>query len=345
MTRIAFLITGLERGGAELQLALLAKALRARGWEVAVFALRGGPLMDELHAQRFHPAHLLRFRPHILHAHLFHANIGARLLRLFLPVPVVICTVHSLAESNRRTGRFRARDLMYRLTDALSDATVFVSTAAADRHQKAGAVTAGRLRVIPNGVDTDCFRPDPERRARTRASLGLRDEFVWLAAGRLMWKKNYPLLLAAIARQTGSVLLIAGSGPDEAGLRAMAPASVRFLGAQDDMAELMNAADAFVLSSAVEGLPMVLLEAAASGLPCVATAVGGVAEAVVDGRTGYLVPPGDVDALSSAMTRLAALPQAERAVLSRAAREYAVERFDLRVVVAQWERLYNSLWT
>ena len=343
MTRVAFLITGLERGGAELQLALLAEAMRARGWEVAVFALRAGPLMDELGAHILHPMHLLRFRPEILHAHLFHANIVARLARLFVPVPIVISTVHSLAESNRRTGTFRARDLLYRLSDSLSNATVFVSTAAANRHLQARAVTAARTHVIPNGVDTDRFRPDPERRARTRISLGLGDEFVWLAAGRLMWKKNYPLLLRAMARQSGSVLLIAGTGPDEAGLRAMAPGSVRFLGSRDDMPELMNAADALVLSSAVEGLPMVLLEAAASGLPCVATDVGGAAEAVVPEQTGYLVAPSDVDSFSGAMARMAALPNEERAALSQAAHEYAVSRFDLRVVVDQWEHLYKAM--
>jgi glycosyltransferase involved in cell wall biosynthesis len=343
MTRVAFLITGLERGGAELQLALLAEAMRTRGWEVAVFALRGGPLMDELRAQRFHPVRLLRFRPQILHAHLFHANMAARLTRLFLPVPVVISTVHSIAESSRRTGAFRARDLLYRLSDSLSSATVFVSTAAANRHLQARAVTAARTHVIPNGVDTNRFRPDPDRRARTRVSLGLGDEFVWLAAGRLMWKKNYPLLLRAMARQSGSVLLIAGAGPDEAGLRAMAPGSVRFLGPRDDMPEMMNAADALVLSSTIEGLPMVLLEAAASGLPCVATAVGGAAEAVVPERTGYLARPEDVDSLSGAMARMAALPIEERAGLSQAAHDYAVSRFDLRVVVDQWEHLYKSL--
>jgi glycosyltransferase involved in cell wall biosynthesis len=343
MTRVAFLITGLERGGAELQLALLAGALRERGWEVAVFALRGGPLMDELRARILRPLHLLRFCPQILHAHLFHANIVARLTRLFLPVPVVISTVHSLAESNRRTGAFRARDVLYRLTNALSDATVFVSTAAANRHLQAGAVTASRMQVIPNGVDTDRFRPDPERRARMRALLGLGDEFVWLAVGRLMWKKNYPLLLRAMARQTGSVLLIAGAGPDEAELRAMAPGSARFLGSRDDMAELMNAADAFVLSSTVEGLPLVLLEAAASGLPCVATSVGGAVEAIVPERTGHLVPPEDVEALAGAMARIAALPKDERDALGRAAREYAVSRFDMGAVVDQWERLYRTM--
>jgi glycosyltransferase involved in cell wall biosynthesis len=300
--------------------------------------LRRGPL-----AQTPPLHHLFRFRPHVLHAHLFHANLTARLAGLLLPVPAVISTVHSLAESSRRSGRIRFRDLAYRLTDALSNATVFVSTAAANRHLAASAVSAARTHVIPNGVDTDRFRPDAECRARTRAALGLGGEFVWLAAGRLMWKKNYPLMLRAMERQPGAVLLIAGSGPDEDALRAAAPSSVRFLGARTDLPELMNAADALVLSSDVEGLPMVLLEAAASGLPSVATAVGGVLEVVLSDRTGFLVRAGDLEALSGAMSRMAALPAWDRAGMSREAREYALARFDLPAVVQQWEHLYHAL--
>jgi glycosyltransferase involved in cell wall biosynthesis len=197
--------------------------------------------------------------------------------------------------------------------------------------------------VIPNGVDTGRFRPDPERRGIARAALGLGGEFVWLAAGRLMWKKNYSLLLRAMERQSRAALLIAGAGPDEDALRATAPANARFLGARTDLPELMNAADAFVLSSDVEGLPMVLLEAGASGLPCVATRVGGVAEAMLDGHTGYLVPPGDADALGAAMTRMASLTAAERAAMGHEARAYALARFDLAAVVEQWEHLYRAL--
>jgi glycosyltransferase involved in cell wall biosynthesis len=346
LKRVALLITGLERGGAELQVVELAGALRNCGWDVAVFALRRGPLAEEL-AKRgvaAPPLHsLLGFRPHILHSHLFHANIAARIARLFLPLPVVISTVHSLAESSRRGAEVRYRDFVYRITGALSDANVFVSTAAANRHLEASAVTAARTHVIPNGVDTDRFRPDPERRARTRSDLAVGDDFVWLAAGRLMWKKNYPMMLRAMERQRRSILLIAGAGPDEAELRAMAPGTVRFLGARTDLPDLMNAADGLVLSSTVEGLPMVLLEAAASGLPCVATAVGGVAEAVLADRTGYLVSPGDTDALSHAMRLLSVLPPADREVMSHEAREYALARFDLHAIVEQWEHLYRTL--
>jgi glycosyltransferase involved in cell wall biosynthesis len=199
--------------------------------------------------------------------------------------------------------------------------------------------------VIPNGVDTGRFRPDEMRRERARAALGLGTEFTWLAAGRLMWKKNYPVMLEA-ARQASASLLIAGDGPDEAELKALAAklgVHARFLGAREDIPDLMNACDGFVLSSAVEGLPMVLLEAAASGLPQVAAGVGGVTEAVVHERTGFVVPPGDPSALGAAMALLAQMPVAERAAMARAAREHAVAQFDLQVVTGRWEALYREL--
>ncbi len=357
MTRVVLLTTNLARGGAEIQVAQLALELRERGWEVSVVSLvqptalesdlrEGGVPVFWAPPAKLLPL-LLKLRPQILHAHLFHANIAARMVRMLLPVPVVISTIHSLAESSRRTGRVRGRDWLYRLTDPLADQVVCVSQAAARRHLSAHAVSATRLRVIPNGIHTARFRPDPSRREATRAALGLDSEFVWLAAGRLMWKKNYPLMLEAAAQQPDdATLLIAGEGPDEADLKRQAAARgvrARFLGARDDLPVLMNAADALVLSSAVEGLPMVLLEAAASGLPQVAVDVGGVAEALVDGRTGYVVPPADPNALAAAMTRLAALPVLERAEMGLNAREHVLANFDLRGVAARWEQLYEDL--
>jgi glycosyltransferase involved in cell wall biosynthesis len=351
LKRIAMLISGLERGGAETQAAQLARSLAGRGWDVNVLAFRPGPLEAGLREAglpvrvsgpaRLLP-HLARFRPSIVHAHLFHANLAARLARLVCPLPVVISTVHSLAETSRRSAAIGRRDLLYRLTGALADVTVFVSTASAGRHIAAHAASKRRARVIPNGVDTARFRPDPALRPVTRAALGLGGEFAWLAAGRLMWKKNYPLLLEAMAAQSEGVLLIAGDGPDAARLRELAGRNVRFLGARQDMPALMNACDGLVLSSKVEGLPMVLLEAAASGLPQVATAVGGVGEAVIP-ESGYVVPPGDAAALAGAMRRLAALPPEERAAMGRAARQHAMARFDLAAVTSQWEELYREL--
>ena len=87
---------------------------------------------------------------------------------------------------------------------------------------------------------------------------------------------------------------------------------------------------------------MVLLEAAASGLPCVSTEAGGASDAVVDGQTGYLAPRGNPEALAAAMARLVELPGAARHEMGQAARELALARFDIRTVTSQWERLYRE---
>jgi glycosyltransferase involved in cell wall biosynthesis len=179
-----------------------------------------------------------------------------------------------------------------------------------------------------------------------RAQLRLTSEFVWLAAGRLMWKKDWPTLLRAFAAQRGAALLIAGEGPQEAELKALAAAleiDARFLGRVDDMPALMNAADAFALSSLVEGLPMALLEAAASGLPAVAADAGGVAEILDGGEAGFVVPVADSREMADAMSRVQSMPPDARQRMSRAARARAVERYDILVVVSRWEAAYRNL--
>lgn len=367
MGPVVLLTTNLAPGGAETQVALLARTLQARGWTVHVVSMlkpsafgeelaRGGVEVHSLGMQPGIPdpravarlAAILRtIRPAVLHCHMFHANLLGRLARLLFPIPRVISTLHSLAESSRESPDVTRRDRLYRLTDPLAHATVAVCQAAADRHAEARAVRRDKLRVIPNGVDTARFRPEDARREAARKALGIAsaDEFVWLAAGRLMWKKDYPTMIRASAHRPGRKLWIAGAGPQEAELNTLASelkADVRFLGLRADLPELMNAADALVLSSTVEGLPMVLLEAAASGLPCVATRAGGSGEVVIDGQTGFLSPCGDVESLAGAMARIEVLSIEERCEMGRAARAVALERFDIGVIAAQWEQLYRD---
>ena len=143
----------------------------------------------------------------------------------------------------------------------------------------------------------------------------------------------------------GCTLWIAGAGPLEEELRALAGqlgVKASFLGAREDLPALMKAADGLVLSSVVEGLPMVLLEAAASGLPSVATAAGGAGEILTGPQAEFLVPCGDAGALAGAMARLAALSAEARLELGRAARAGVLARFDLPVVVSRWEELYGE---
>lgn len=343
--RLVLLSTNMAAGGAETQVAQIAIELQRRGWDVHVVSLvRPSAWQSELAAAGI-PLHgpalpalpllLHTIRPHVLHCHMFHANIAGRLLRMLLPFPVVISTIHSAAESPRGSGRIGLRDTLYRITDRLADRTTTVSRAAAERHQQARAVR--NPLIIPNGINTDRFRPDPAVRQSMRRELQFGDaDFVWLAVGRLMWKKNFAAAIQAFRQLGFGTLLLVGSGPQEQELRALAEGTnVRFLGQQTAIADLMNAADAFVLSSVVEGLPLVLLEAAATALPCISTAVGGVPETGI----GLISEPGH---LASDMGALAAMSPAARRALGEAGRRRVVEHYSLQAVVTQWESLYRT---
>ena len=186
----------------------------------------------------------------------------------------------------------------------------------------------------------------PAIRKVVRAAMDVKKKFLWMAAGRLETVKDYPTLLQAMANvPEWALLLIAGAGPLEAELRDIVSrlglgGRVRFLGFCSDVARWMQVTDGFVLASRREGLPMVLLEAAAAGVPSVATDIPGTREAIVDGKTGRLVAPGDPAALAAAMKAMMELSGTERAEMSANARQRAVEQFDIERVLDRWEQLY-----
>jgi glycosyltransferase involved in cell wall biosynthesis len=367
LSHIALLIPGLERiGGAERQLLLLARGLRRRGWRVSVIALsgRGAQSASWLAAEgvaflslemrkgladprgwvRFH-RWVRRERPDVIHAHLPHATWLARWSRLAAPVPVVIDTLHSSAIGGigRRIG--------YRLSGGLADRVTAVSEAAAEAHLRARMVRPETLTVVPNGVDVQVFRPDASARTTVRRELGLGDDFVWIAAGRLEPVKDYPTLLHAMAALPELTrLFIAGSGLLEQELRSLSASlgldgRVCWLGFVPNVERLMQAADGFVLSSLWEGLPTALLEAAACALPAVATDVPGTGEAVIDGETGFLISPRDSAALASGMARLIQIPYAERRSMGARARQRVIESFSLDAVLDRWEQVYRGATT
>ena len=202
---------------------------------------------------------------------------------------------------------------------------------------------------MPNGISIDAYRPDVSVRRRTREALGLTDEFVWLAVGRLTEAKAYPDMVEAFrqvnALRPAARLLIAGIGPLEELIRERIRAAeltdeITPLGLRSDLPALMQAADGFVLSSAWEGLPMVLLEAGASALPIVATEVGGSRDAILDGTSGYLVPARKPQDLARAMQTVMELPDDVRQAMGGAGRAHVIQTFDLDAVVDRWEALY-----
>jgi glycosyltransferase involved in cell wall biosynthesis len=363
--RIQFVSTSLARAGAETQVVHLARRLVARGHRVGVVSL-----LDPLafHAElvadgidvvslgmrrgQADPRALFRLarvvrreRPHVVHAHMVHANLVARLARPLAWAPVLVSTAHNIDEGGR------ASELAYRFTDRLTSVTTNVARAAVDRYVHVGAVPAGRIRYVPNGLDVATCRVAPGERARLRTELSVGDRFLWLAAGRLDVQKDYGVLLAAFANPPvpGRMLVIAGEGPLQRDLEAAAarlglgPDAVRFLGQRPDVPSLLAAADGFVMSSAWEGLPMVLLEAAAAARPAVVTAVGGDADVVLHERTGLVVPAHDPPALAAAMRRVETLPEATRAAWGAAAYEHVATNFQLDRVVDLWLALYREL--
>lgn len=364
--RVTYLITASAVAGAERQVHDLALSMQRRGWDPAVIAmLPGGAAFNDLPAMGI-PFETLgmkrgipdpralrrlrdllrRLRPDVLHGHMVHSNLVARLSRLIVRTPVVISTMH-----NENEGA-QWRYVMYRLTDRLSDLTTTVSQAAVKEAIRRHAAPPGRITLFPNGLTPRALPPDTGRRAATRASLGVGDEFLWLAAGRLEAAKDYPNMTAAFAQvhraSPDARLVIAGVGDLEASVRAgIAEAElgsrVALLGFRPDIPELMEAADGFLMSSAWEGLPMVLLEAGASALPAVVTDVGGSQDAVIDGVSGAIVPPHDPGALAVAMLGLMARPATERRTMGDAARDHVHATFSMDAIADRWDVTYRDL--
>jgi glycosyltransferase involved in cell wall biosynthesis len=210
-------------------------------------------------------------------------------------------------------------------------------------------VSTGKLAVLPNGVDVAAWRPDQAVRTTMRRELGLKKEFLWLAAGRLDPVKDYPALLWAMVEVPETArLIIAGSGPLQGELLRLSTLlglerRVRFLGFESDVRRWMQAADGFVLSSRWEGLPMSLLEAAACALPAVASDVPGTREVIANGKTDWLTLAGDAAALSEAMTRMMGISPKKRNAIGQRARQRVIERFSLEGVLDLWEALYGDL--
>lgn len=363
--RVLLLTTSLGRGGAEQQVADLGLSLRARGSEVAVLSMTPNlSHMDELRAADIevgtldmqpgkptvagllgYRSFIRRWRPELVHSHMVHANLLARLGRPFALSTPVICTVHTVME-----GR-RWRSVAYRLTDRLAAATTAVSQAAAERSIRVGAVPRSRMTVIPNGFDFARARVEPGASESIRRQLQVGGDFLWVTVGRLVPEKGHDALLRAFVALRrdwpAARLVIVGDGPIKKALDQLIGelglvGSATLLGERQDVPAILAAADGFVLSSRWEGLPMVLLEAAGQMLPIVSTDVGGCRE-VVRPELGGILTGTSPDSIAIGMSRVMGLTDAERGRIGRELRAHVAADFDLETIVMRWERLYASV--
>ncbi|MFQ5669712.1 MAG: glycosyltransferase family 4 protein [Acidobacteriota bacterium] len=210
---------------------------------------------------------------------------------------------------------------------------------------------AHKISVIYNGVDLHRFHPTSRAAARQAVGLSRADALAIGIVGSLKKIKGQDDLLEAFQRLhhegLPATILLAGAGPEESRLRErvgqmQGSSRVHFLGRREDVENIYNALDICVIPSRSEGLPNVILEAMACGLPVIATPVGGIPEVVEHGREGFLYPVGDAAALAGYLGTLARDP-ALRLRMGRAARRRAEERFSFGRMQEAFETLYTRL--
>ena len=354
--RLLLLITLAETGGAQTYVSLLLPAVVER-FDVTVAAHGDGPLREAARAAgvRFVPlkhvrrpidplrdvlglVELVRLfrheRPEILHANCSKAGVLGRVAASLAGVPIRIFTAHGWAFAAYRGLAGRMYLLADRLVRPLT--TLVICVARRERELGVGArvCVPHRSVVVHNAVDVRAF-------AEPKSPGGLPRI---ISVGRFAYPKDYATFVEALARIDADYRAsFVGDGPDHAAvaadIRRRAAGRVKLLGARRDVRELLAAADLFVLSSRSEGLPISVLEAMAAGLPVVATSVGGVSELVVDGETGFLVPPADPRALAEAVGRLLRDPEL-RHRFGAAGRHRAERRFDVARFHEAHVRLY-----
>lgn len=232
---------------------------------------------------------------------------------------------------------------------------IAVSNAVRDDIMRTNFISSpGKVVTIYNGIDVKAFMDSDLTREEARTQLGLsgKDAFVYGTVGRLAETKGQEVLLRAFARvyekYPKSWLIITGKGRLESKLKALSAElniheHVVFLGYRTDILEVLKAFDVFVLPSIAEGLPGALLEAMATGIPVIASQVGGVPEILNDPSLGLMVSPSSMDELASAMERLGSMDEVRRNMIGEALRERVLKEFTKEKMISAISREYVTL--
>ena len=275
---------------------------------------------------------------------MFHANIFSRLLRLFVKMPVLICTAHNKNEGGK------LRMFIYRITDWLATISTNVSQEAVDAFIEQKATKPGRMLPFYNGIDTGLFSYRETARKIKREQINIsNDTPLILAVGRLTEAKDYPNLLRAFSNLNAPVqpkLVIIGDGEEKENLQRLSKElnvsdNVIWLGICHDVQDWMSACDLFVLSSAWEGFGLVVAEAMACERVVIGTNSGGVSEVI--NKYGLIVPTENTPMLTSAIKRYLSLSDNERNIIGKQARCHIVDNFSLDNISQEWLNLYTCL--
>ena len=359
--KIIFIITGLGMGGAETQVCNLADEFTRLGHQILLISLTEKVvkrpiepsikiislnmqknILGFIKAYNQTKALIRDFQPDLVHSHMVHANLFARLLRLTCKIPLLICTAHSTHEGGL------ARILAYRLTDNLADIFTNVSFKAVQAFEDQGAAPKRKMIVQYNGIDTNYFSFSQAKRDLIRQELNIStNTILLLSVGRFNAQKDYPNLLKAFAKlnRENIKLAIVGSGELESEIKDLSinlalNQDIFFLGLRTDISALMSAADIFVLSSVYEGFGLVVAEAMSCERVVVATDSGGVKEVI--GECGFLVKPCSSDELAQGIINALAEPPELKQKRIENGRQRIIQNYSLKIISQKWLELYEK---
>ncbi len=359
MLSIVHVLSSYGVGGQERVALDLAIGQRARGHRVAVISIAPAP--DGAMAEEFHAAGIDVGRvakrdgldPTLVpRLALAFRRLAAQVVHTHNPQPLIygapaarLVGARAIHTKHGKNPMTRGQMALRRLAGRLVNAFVAVSEATADQARLSRDVSPEKLHVIPNGIRLARYAPDPAAREAARAELGVGDAWVIGTVGRLDDNKNHVMLIRAFAALPGNLrLVIVGDGPARATVEAEIAklelgSRVILTGRRMDVPRLVHAFDTFALSSILEGLPLVVPEAMAAGLPVVTTSVGGLPDVIDEGHTGLLVPV-DERALAQALGRLSADRELAKRLGARA-RVVALDRYSSEVMVDKYLALYD----
>lgn len=361
---VLHIVEELKIGGLERIIFEIATKLNKDEYNVNVWCItRGGRIAKELLAaginvrilgidSYYNPLNILRLaryfkrlNPDIVHSHTYFSNTIGRIAGKLAQVSVIITHVHNTYHNYSKRNH-----LIERVLSVNTDKIICCSKAVRNYVLKTEKIEARKTIVINNGIDLRLFHEQGSG-STLRKSLKMGDNVpVVITVASLTEKKGHRYLLKALKIIKGKCnslkALIVGDGPLRHELRNIAGEyglqdSVIFTGQREDIRELLEISDLFVLPSLQEGLPLAVIEAMSTGLPVIATAVGGVPDVIDDGKTGILVPFGNLEALSNAVLTLLADPKKKERI-GRCGQRAAIDNFGSEKMVAEVDKLYRA---
>ena len=353
--KIIHIITSLNIGGAEKLLLDLTQNIGREKYEVKVATvIKGGVLVSEFEKAGIEVKifkkkgklgmgviwkifrYLRREKPQIVHTHLFGGDTWGRIAAILARVPIIISTEH-----NTNIDEGISKRIVKKFLSFFTAKIIAVSEAVKKYSIQKDHISGKEMEVILNGVQMNKFLSISQKEFGDPPIIGI--------VGRLEEQKGHKYLFEALnlLKVIPWTLWIIGEGSKKAELERLAKnldlrERVMFLGARDNISEILDKIDIFVLPSLWEGLGIAVIEAAAAGKPIVASRVGGIPEIIENERTGVLVESKNVKSLADGLERVL-LGEGEALLMGRSARDYVKEKFDIKRMVKEYEKLYERL--